>query len=218
MPKRTITGYSATWDLDLGGDQIQPGAFAKSIAAWKSGEREIALVDTHDSGSVRNVLGRLVDAKEDDIGLLTTFELIDGDDATEALYRVEAGAVRGLSIGYLLPKGAAVIDELTGIRTITEVDLEEVSLVLFPMNPHAIILSIGEKAVGRSRAKQESRPRARAIPRASSRVEDEDELVDAPDMAVYNALMRRRQRQQREQNPSAFDDLPAVSLGINDFS
>jgi uncharacterized protein len=212
--KRIIVGYSSTWDLDLGGDKIERGSFARSIAAWKAGEREIALVDTHDSGSVRNVLGRLVDAEEDAKGLLTRFELVDGDDAAEALYRIDAGAVRGLSIGYRLPKEAVQVDDDTGIRIISEVELEEVSLVLFPMNPKAVITRIGGKMVGRKHEPRKPlRLRPDTVPDFTSSETDEDKLVDPPDMTIYNALMR-----QRAPERSAFDDLPPVQLGANDLS
>ncbi len=55
----------------------------------------------------------------------------------EAHLLLKAGALDGLSIGFRIPKGGAEINRDTGIRTITEAELWEVSLVTFPANPKA---------------------------------------------------------------------------------
>src|SRR5512144_1463467 len=42
----------ATWDRDRGGDVIKRGAFAKSIAEWRSVGRMLPLHDNHNSDAI----------------------------------------------------------------------------------------------------------------------------------------------------------------------
>ena len=53
---------------------------------------------------------------------------------------MKVGAVTGLSIGYWTRESS--LDEKTGIRTLTKLDFEEVSLVTFPANDEARIDAI----------------------------------------------------------------------------
>jgi len=54
---------------------------------------------------------------------------------------MKAGALKGLSIGYPIVKAAAA----NGARLLKEIKLAEVSLVTFPMNPEAQVLSVKEQ-------------------------------------------------------------------------
>jgi phage head maturation protease len=53
---------------------------------------------------------------------------------------MKAGAVTGLSIGYWVRESS--FDEKTGIRTLTKLDLVEVSLVTFPANDDARVEAV----------------------------------------------------------------------------
>lgn len=141
---RTFSGLAATYDLDLGGDVIRPGAFKRTLKSWKSSKRPLPLLDSHQAfSSVRNVIGKMEEAEETDKGLHATFSLIDGPDGDEVFRRVKGGFVDGLSIGYqaVKVKYPSTDDEKQkGIyRYLDEVALKEVSVVLFPMNESARI-------------------------------------------------------------------------------
>lgn len=139
---RRFSGLASTWEKDYGNDIIHKGAFKKTLSDWRRSEkRSIPLLDSHDRYSVDAVLGKMVEAKETDEGLETTFEMRDTEKAIEALTAVADGFISGLSIGYEpiefkyeQPEGGSFFDT---IRHITEVKLREVSLVVFPMNEGA---------------------------------------------------------------------------------
>lgn len=140
--ERTFEGLASTWDLDLGGDVIHRGAFRKTLQEWRASSRVIPLIDQHNYGSVRAVVGKLIDAKETADGLWTKYEVIDGPDGDEVLRRIEGGYVDGLSIGYRAIKIETPTEDEArrGVwRHLKEVQLREVSVVIWPMNEGARI-------------------------------------------------------------------------------
>ena len=148
---RTFSGLAATWDLDLGGDVIEPGAFKRTLKNWQRSKRVLPLLDSHNGHSVRSVVGKLLEAEEATKGLDASFEVIDGPDGDEVFRRVKGGYVDGLSIGYsaVQVRYPETEDELaTGVyRYLKEVRLHEVSVVLWPMNPEARIDTATAKAL-----------------------------------------------------------------------
>lgn len=147
--ERTFTGLASTWQEDLGGDVIHRGAFAKTLQEWKAGKKVLPLIDQHNYGSVRMVVGKMLEARETADGLEADFEVIDGPDGDEIMRRLKGGYVDGLSIGYRAVKWEI---EETGdnyydrIRHLKEVQLYEVSVVIWPMNEGARIDSDSVKA------------------------------------------------------------------------
>lgn len=139
---RTFTGMAAAFSLDQGGDVILPGAFKRTIADWRKSKRILPLIDSHNRYTVRNVVGKLLDAAETPDGLQTTFQVIDGPDGDEILRRLKGGYVDGLSIGYdpIEVRMPTPEEERTGIwRFLKQVRLKEVSVVVFPMNADATV-------------------------------------------------------------------------------
>ncbi|MDB4952075.1 MAG: phage prohead protease, family [Gemmatimonadetes bacterium] len=140
---RTFQGLASTWDEDLGGDVIHQGAFARTLSHWRTSGRVMPLIDLHRYDSVRRVVGKMMAAEETNAGLLCTFAMMEaGDpDADAAWRRVKGGYVTGLSIGYRAVKYEYVQPPGGGydIRHLNEVELREVSLVIWGMNPGAQI-------------------------------------------------------------------------------
>lgn len=147
---RTFSGLASTWDDDLGGDRIVKGAFARTIDAWRGsqGRKPVFLLDQHNYGSIRSVLGKMVDASETDAGLDSEWSVIDGPDGDEALRRVQGGYITGLSIGYQAIQWEN--DAAGDVRVLKEVKLYEVSLVIWPMNEGALIDTSSVKALLRA--------------------------------------------------------------------
>jgi HK97 family phage prohead protease len=135
----TFEGLSSTWDMDLGGDVIHKGAFTRTLDHWRASTKILPLIDQHNYGSVRAVVGKMVDARETDEGLYTQWEMLDTDDGREVFARIKGGFVDGLSIGYRVIGDAPIED---GVRHIKELALEEVSVVIWPMNPGARIQAV----------------------------------------------------------------------------
>lgn len=141
---RTFEGLASTWDLDLGNDVIHRGAFARTIDHWKAsgGRRVIPLLDNHagsmrPQASVRDIIGKMVDARETDDGLWTRYSVARTPAGDDVLTLARDGMLSGLSIGYAVVPGAVEMKGRT--RHLKELKLGEVSVVILPMNPGARI-------------------------------------------------------------------------------
>lgn len=131
-----IEGYASVFNImDRGGDIMLPGAFKRTLADWKKRKQLPPMLWQHDP---HTPIGVWTDLVEDERGLRVVGEMImDVPQATIARALVKAGAVRGLSIGYLSRDDE--IDRATGARLLKHVDLWEISPVTFPMLPEAQI-------------------------------------------------------------------------------
>ncbi len=125
-------GLAATFgDADLVGDVIAPGAFGASIAQ----PRTVKMLWQHDAAEPIGVWEELEETAK---GLRVKGRLLMGVRRAEEAYALlRAGAVDALSIGFNVPEGGAVIDRATGDRRLGQVDLWEISIVTFPINPGA---------------------------------------------------------------------------------
>lgn len=124
-----IEGYASRFGaIDQGGDLVQKGAFAASLASG----RGVRMLWQHDPAQPIGVWEEL---REDNQGLWVKGRLLDGvARAREAAELIRAGAIDGLSVGYRTRR-ATKTD--AGARALIELDLWEVSLVTFPMLPTA---------------------------------------------------------------------------------
>jgi HK97 family phage prohead protease len=87
-------------------------------------------------------IGTYSEITEDDHGLFVKGSLLIEKvaQAAEAHALMLAGAVSGLSIGYWVRESS--FDEKTNVRTLTKLDLVEVSLVTFPANDDARVEAV----------------------------------------------------------------------------
>ncbi|WP_417319838.1 HK97 family phage prohead protease [Emcibacter sp.] len=129
-------GYASVFNvLDNGNDLVLPGAFRNSLR--DRGTTGIKLLWQHDP---REPLGVIEEIAEDHHGLFVRGRMLTRiRRADEAWGLVKSGALDGLSIGFHTRKSHRHAD---GHRILQEVDLWEVSLVTFPMNDKARILSL----------------------------------------------------------------------------
>lgn len=121
---------------DRVGDVIEKGAFA-------SARLPLPMLFGHDQN---DPIGIWEEAGEDDAGFQMKGRLLVDDvaRAREVRALVQAGAIRGLSIGFMTRKAVA---RPRGGRTITQLDLLEVSLVTIPAHPGARVTS-AKDAIG----------------------------------------------------------------------
>src|SRR5688572_9891932 len=121
----SFTGYASTYggEPDSYGDVIKAGAFDDSLKANPSPPLLWAHSMGHPIGTVR-------DLSSNRRGLMGTWDIVDTTMGTDAYKLLKRGAVKGLSIGFY-PKDADE-DPKSGIRTLTEIELIEVSLVAVP--------------------------------------------------------------------------------------
>ena len=128
-----ISGYASLFGAkDQGGDIVQKGAYAASLAASAKAGRGIKMLWQHDPAQP---IGVWDEVREDATGLFVKGRILtDVEKGREAVALLAAGAIDGLSIGYRTLKAQR---DGKGQRLLAEVELWEVSLVTFPMLPEA---------------------------------------------------------------------------------
>lgn len=129
-------------ELDSYKDIILPGAFKKSLK--EKGVLGIKMLSQHGGsmfGGNNNPIGVWTDINETDEALEMTGKLaLKTQSGAETYELLKIGALDGLSIGFTTVKSN--IDEETDIRTVSEIDLWEVSIVTFPAMHNATISDV----------------------------------------------------------------------------
>lgn len=131
---KQLVGYAALFDVlseNLEGfrEKIQKGAFAKSIV-----KDDVRVLFNHDTNYVlgRNTNGTLI-LEEDDIGLKITVTPPETQFAKDLTMLVERGDVNQMSFGFVVNVDEwDTTDETDIIRTLIDVTLWDVSLVVYP--------------------------------------------------------------------------------------
>ncbi len=126
-----LFGYASVFDnTDNHNDIILKGAF-KNIDISK-----IKILWQHDP---KIPIGSILSLKEDDFGLKVEIALdLNVRKAREAFSLVKSNAISGLSIGF---NPLDYDYNLEGKRILKKIDLWEISLVTFPSNSYANIIS-----------------------------------------------------------------------------
>lgn len=146
---RTFEGYGSVFGtIDSYNDTIAKGAFKQTLRDWKKKGKLPKLLLQHggswlSAGAEDMVpVGKWTEMAEDDYGLFMKGELFDIEtDRMKLTYAaLKAGELDGLSIGFRTRKSKT--DNDTGIRTLTEIELFEVSLVTFPANDPARVTGV----------------------------------------------------------------------------
>lgn len=147
----TFEGYASLFHReDLGRDVIVPGAFRESLA--RRGVAGIRMLFQHDPNQP---IGTWTKIHEDARGLFVRGQLAtEIAKGREVLSLMRSGAIDGLSIGFRTVKG--VRNPRTGVRRLEKIDLWEISIVTFPMQPDARVASVkSDPFVGRAPTERE---------------------------------------------------------------
>jgi HK97 family phage prohead protease len=137
-----FAGYGSVFNnADSYRDVVRPGAFQKTLDAWKTKGTLPPILWQHDS---RSPIGPYTKMQEDEKGLYTEGQLLINDvqQAREAYALMKANAIRGQSIGYNVPAGGEKYDGETNVNNLNEIDLWECSIVTFPANTSAIVTEV----------------------------------------------------------------------------
>jgi HK97 family phage prohead protease len=140
----SFAGYASVFNVvDNQRDRIQRGAFYRTL---KGRVGAIKLLWQHQQDEPIGVFTQIF---EDANGLYVEGRLLlDVQRALEAYTLLKAGALSGLSIGYSPTRYST--DSKTGIRTLSEVELWEISLVTFPANSAANVTVVKQVAYDES--------------------------------------------------------------------
>ena len=127
-----FAGYAAVFGHpDRGGDVVKQGAFARAL---KGRAGAVPLLWQHEPG---RPIGRIEYLKEDKRGLRVIGRLSEGAAGREAAALLKDGAVGGLSFGYRVREAHGELP-----RELRDLELVEVSLVTFPMQPKARVHAV----------------------------------------------------------------------------
>lgn len=127
-----IAGYASRFDTpDRSGDIVRRGAFAGDLT------KTLPLLWQHDAA---RPIGRVLKLNEDEHGLRMVAGIVpDTPQGSDALALLRAGALDGLSFGYRVRSGRP---RRGGGRELNDVELIELSLVTFPMQPEARVIAV----------------------------------------------------------------------------
>lgn len=139
-----ISGYASLFGaVDQGGDVVQSGAYAVSLASIAARSGSVKMLWQHDPAQP---IGVWDEVREDGRGLWVKGRILtEVARGREAVALLAAGAIDGLSIGYRTVKARK--DDKGG-RILAELELWEVSLVTFPMLPEARVAAKGDDPEG----------------------------------------------------------------------
>ena len=135
----SFEGYGSVFNnKDLGNDVIKYGAFSESIKSKKP--KQIKLLYQHKTDEPIGVIDSL---EEDSRGLKIKGRLAMKTQKGKEVYELmKMGALDSMSIGYRLSPDDSKYSDKLKKRTIANLDLMEISMVTFPMNPKAKITKV----------------------------------------------------------------------------
>lgn len=136
-----ISGYAATWDLDLCYDRFVPGAFRDAIAEYMP-KNQIKIYRRHDVA-----VGVPETLREDDRGLWVDARVRPGDSLAgdETLRLAKSGVYDSFSVKYAVDpeKTTYKIEDGKRVRVIGRVRrLPHIGILDDPMNPEAQIHAV----------------------------------------------------------------------------
>jgi HK97 family phage prohead protease len=130
---RTIEGWASTFgNTDSQNDIVMPGAFAESLKT-----RMPKMLWQHNSDQPCGIWDSATETPQ---GLYVKGRVLNTSIGNDAYELLKAGAIDTMSIGYSVID--ATWDYESGIRSLKEVELWEVSLVTFPANEQAKITTV----------------------------------------------------------------------------
>jgi len=131
-----LAGYASVFGVaDQGGDVVEAGAFAGA------GTARLPLLWQHDA---REPIGFVEQLGEDSRGLRVVARVVASGRGAQVARLLEAGAIDGLSFGYRVK--ASRRDRVRNVRALERLELIEVSVVTFPMQPLARVLGLSKVA------------------------------------------------------------------------
>ena len=145
----TFEGYGAIFgNEDAYGDVIRKGAFAQTLEEWAARGKWPPMLSQHGGWGVgaddMTPVGAWTDMAENSRGLKVKGRLfaLDTERGRYLHEGLKSGTLDGLSIGFVTREMIINTDPDEPARILTNIDLWEVSIVTFPANPEARVLSV----------------------------------------------------------------------------
>jgi HK97 family phage prohead protease len=134
-------GYASVYgNVDRGYDVVEAGAFDKSLAEIKRGDRKPKMLFMHD---VREIVGKWDHFEDEAKGLYVKGHLnMNVQRGAEIYHLLKDDSLEGLSIGYKTINASWETRDEEEVRLIHEAELWEVSHVTFPMNALSTVTDV----------------------------------------------------------------------------
>lgn len=135
-----FTAYASVFgNRDSYGDVVEPGAFTATLADWKTSGDPIPLLWGHNMADPDFNLGAVLDAVQDEKGLLVTAQLdLDSPKAAQTYRLLKGRRVRQMSFAYDVEEGKQDGEDFR----LKKLKLHEVSIVPLGANQEAEILAV----------------------------------------------------------------------------
>ena len=144
-----FSGYGAIFgNVDSYGDVIQKGAFAETLSEWEGKGKYPPMLLNHGgyfmSADDGLPIGKWTRMEENSKGLKVDGELIalDTEFGKRVYAAMKAGTLDGMSIGYRVKAQRNGTKPEEPRRTLTAIELVELSVVLFPANDKARVSAV----------------------------------------------------------------------------
>lgn len=145
-----LEGYASTFgNVDRQGDVVLPGAFRQVTDDINRGRVSVPIVAAPDcgghgcSGNPRDVVGSIVEAREDDHGWWIRASFAADADSQLLRQKTRSGAL-SLSIGYAIRPDGKRFGTCHGqrVRFLRDLDIQHVAITPVPANPQARITGV----------------------------------------------------------------------------
>lgn len=144
-----FTAYASTFTKapDSYGDIVAPGAFTKTLEEWAAKDSVIPVLFGHRMDDPDFNIGHVVDAKEDERGLLVTAQLdLENPKAAQTYRLLKGRRIDQMSFAYdVLDEGQVEVDGQK-VNELRELSLYEVSVVPIGANQDTEILAVKAQA------------------------------------------------------------------------
>ncbi|MEE2040186.1 HK97 family phage prohead protease [Nocardiopsis sp. CT-R113] len=214
-----VEAIVATYDKDSVGDKIAPGAFEKTLEAWKSSEDPIPFIWSHDWSNPDAHIGVIEEAKETPEGLWIKARLDLEEPFAAKVYRLLKGRrVKQFSFGYEVSEGAFVDlknddGSRTGYYELRELKLFEAGPCLVGANQNTSLGTVKTAEVGLT----EERVRAIvAEALASKSTAPDDGPEPAPDPAPTPAAADPEPTEPQTTPPAEWDAIVSTLAALSD--
>lgn len=139
-----FTAYASVFgNIDSYGDVVIKGAFADDLKEWKASGNPIPLLWGHDMQDPFSNIGHVVDAKEDDHGLLVTGQLdLEAPKAMQVYRLLKGRRVNQMSFAYDVLERALVEKDKEYFVELKKLHLYEVSVVPIGANSETEVLEV----------------------------------------------------------------------------
>lgn len=161
-----FTAYASVFgNKDSYGDVVLPGAFEETLAEWKDSGNVLPLLFGHNMSDPDYNIGSVVEAKEDDHGLLTRNQLdLDNPKAVQVYRLLKGRRLSQMSFAYDVLEGAEATKEREDgskdwYYELRKLKLYEVSVVPIGANQETEILAV-KAAQAAQRLREENGPLA----------------------------------------------------------